>query len=51
MTLWEEEALTTSGEESVAEEEQENMYDDQLTEVEWQELLGKSDEEEEFDGF
>ena len=53
--LWEEEEeeeATIPDEESVDQEsEDEDVYDDRLTEEEWQNLFGTSDDEEDFDGF
>ena len=48
--LWEEEAAVPD-EESEEEDEDHDVYDDRLTEEQWQNLFGESDDEEEFDGF
>ena len=50
--LWEEEEDSVPDKESEGEEsEDEDAYDDRLTEEEWQNLFGPSDDEDDFDGF
>ena len=48
--LWEEETAVPD-EESEEEDKDHDVYDDRLTEEQWQNLFGESDAEEEFDGF
>ena len=48
--LWEEEEETCTAEKE-NQDEDEDPYDDQLTEEEWQNLFGESDDEDEFNGF
>jgi len=50
--LWEEEEGSVPDEGSEDQEsEDEGAYDDRLTEEEWQNLFGTSDDEDQFEGF
>ena len=48
--LWEEEA-NPKQESKDDESEDEDVYDDKLTEEQWRSLFGESDDEDEFEGF
>ena len=49
--LWEEEATNPDKKSVDQESEDEDMNDDRLTEEEWQNLFGTSDDEEDLDSF
>ena len=48
--LWEEDANPEQESEN-GDSEDEDLYDDQLTEEQWRSLFGESDDEDEFEGF
>ena len=49
--LWEEEGSVPDEESEDRESEDGDAYDDSLTEEQWQNLFGLSDDEDDFDGF